>query len=142
MASQEDNLGNYLVSLTKAERALQAAQTLPEIKRIIDLASAAKEYAKAASLGESAAISAEKIKLQAQRKAGGLLEWLDQSVQQQSIEASIPELNAILVVLVKGGHGSSPVWSDTWIHTPMDAIPAQFTESQGEGISRAKPVAS
>jgi hypothetical protein len=61
------------VSLTKAERALQAAQTLPEIKQIIDLAGAAKEYARAASLGESAAIYAEKIKLHAQRKAGGLL---------------------------------------------------------------------
>jgi hypothetical protein len=44
-------LGNYLVSLTTAERALQAAQTPPEIRQIIDLAGAAKEYAKAASLG-------------------------------------------------------------------------------------------
>jgi hypothetical protein len=61
------------LSLKKAERALQAAQTLPEIKQIIDLAGAAKEYARAASLGESAAIAAEKIKIQAQRKAGGLL---------------------------------------------------------------------
>ena len=38
---------------------------------------AAKEYAKAASLGESAAISAENIRLQAQRKAGGLLTRVD-----------------------------------------------------------------
>ena len=87
-------LGNYLVSLTKAERALQAAQTLPEIKRIIDLASAAKEYAKAASLRESAAISAEKIKLQAQRKAGGLLSQLQRRKGGQPKKNSLQPANS------------------------------------------------
>jgi hypothetical protein len=34
-----------------------------------------------------------------------LLERLNQPVQQQAVEAPIPELDAILVMLVKGVHG-------------------------------------
>jgi len=36
----------------------------------------------------------------------GLLERLDQGVQQDSIKASIPKLDAILVMLVEGVHGA------------------------------------
>ena len=39
----------------------------------------------------------------------GLLEGLNEPVQQKPIEASIAELNAILMVLVKGVHGTSSV---------------------------------
>ena len=37
----------------------------------------------------------------------GLLEGLNEPVQQEPVEAAIPELNAILGVLVKGVHGNS-----------------------------------
>jgi hypothetical protein len=35
----------------------------------------------------------------------GLLEWLDQTVQENAVEASISSANAMLVVLVEGVHG-------------------------------------
>src|SRR5438445_1835402 len=37
--------------------------------------------------------------------AFGLLEWLNQSIEQDSIEAPVPETNAIVVMLVEGVHG-------------------------------------
>ena len=69
----------------------------------------------------------------------GLLEWLDQSVQQQSIEASIPELNAILVVLVKGVHGSSPVWSDTWSILPWTPFRPSLRNLKARGYQGRSP---
>ena len=36
----------------------------------------------------------------------GLLEGLDETVQENPVEASIPELDATLVVFVKGVHGA------------------------------------
>jgi hypothetical protein len=38
----------------------------------------------------------------------GLLKRLDQSVEQNSVEAAIVKTNAILVVLVEGVHGKAP----------------------------------
>ena len=48
------------------------------------------------------------------------MERLDQSIEQQTIEASIAELDAILVVLVKGVHGNLQLVRYLE-HTPMDA---------------------
>jgi hypothetical protein len=50
------------------------------------------------------------IRVEEPKHSLGLLKGLNQSVQQQSIEAPIVEFDAILVVLVKGVHGGSPVW--------------------------------
>jgi hypothetical protein len=46
-----------------------------------------------------------------------LLKGLDQPVQQQPVKAAIPELDATLVMLEKGVHGTSS-WLDTWKFTP------------------------
>jgi N6-adenosine-specific RNA methylase IME4 len=68
-----------LVRLTKAEQALASAKDLSDLKKIIDIAEAARVYAKAARIGEQAARHAEEIKLQAQRKAGSFLAKLEKS---------------------------------------------------------------
>jgi hypothetical protein len=47
----------------------------------------------------------------------GLLEGLDQSVQQNPIEASIVELDAILVLFEKGVHGNLQC-GETWSILP------------------------
>jgi four helix bundle protein len=52
-----------------------------------------------------------------------LLERLDQSDEQNPIEASIAELDAILVVFKKGVQGTSSVVRYLE-HTPVDALPA------------------
>lgn len=62
-----------LMKLTKAEQALDLARDLSDFKKIIDIAEAARVYARAAKIGEGAARHAEEIKLKAQRKAGECL---------------------------------------------------------------------
>src|SRR5262245_38313907 len=69
-----------------------------------------------------------------------LLERLDQSIEQKSIEASIGELNAILVVLEKGVHGNLP--GVRYLeHTPVNALLAYAAESSGPEFSRPAGVA-
>jgi hypothetical protein len=50
-----------------------------------------------------------------------LLERLDQSIQQNPIEAAVAELDAILVMFEKGVHGTSRVVRYLE-HTPVDAL--------------------
>lgn len=66
-----------LVKLDAATRALAEASTLEEVKQIMDIATAAKTYAKAANLGLEAQNYAAKIRLDAARKAGELLKQLE-----------------------------------------------------------------
>jgi hypothetical protein len=77
MFSQNDQPA--LVRLSQAEQSLDRARNLSDVKRIIDIAEAARVYSKAAKLGELAARHAEELKLKAQRKAGRLLSKLEKS---------------------------------------------------------------
>ena len=64
-----------LRQLSVAARALDMARTLPEVKSIIDIAEAARVYARAAKLGTEAANAAMEIKIpraaQGRRDASG-----------------------------------------------------------------------
>ena len=66
-----------LANLSAATTALAEARTLDDVKRILDIAEAARTYARAAKLGLDAANYATEIKLRAERKAGELLTQLD-----------------------------------------------------------------
>ncbi len=66
-----------LANLSAATTALAEARTLDDVKRILDIAEAARTYARAAKLGLDAANYATEIKLRAERKAGDLLAQLD-----------------------------------------------------------------
>jgi N6-adenosine-specific RNA methylase IME4 len=66
-----------LIRLSKAEQALASARDLSDFKKIIDIAEAARTYARAAKLGEDSARHAEEIKLRAQRGAGQFLAKLE-----------------------------------------------------------------
>lgn len=66
-----------LANLTKIEKALEHATTLPEVKAIIDIAESARVWARNAKAGEDAARHAETVKLKACRKAGQLLSRLE-----------------------------------------------------------------
>jgi hypothetical protein len=68
-----------LAKLDAARLALSQARTLPEVKKIRDIAEAAKVYARAAHLGAEAQQYAAEIALRAQRKAGEILKRLDRS---------------------------------------------------------------
>lgn len=67
---------NALAKLDKATQMLAEAKTLDEIKYIVDIAEAARTYARAAKLGLEAQNNATEIKLRAERKAGDLLSQL------------------------------------------------------------------
>ena len=68
-----------LAKLSAATYALAEAKTLDDVKRIIDIAEAARTYAKAAKLGLEAANHAAEVKLRAERKAGELLQQLERA---------------------------------------------------------------
>jgi uncharacterized Zn finger protein (UPF0148 family) len=68
-----------LASLERARVLLSEARTLPEVKRIRDLAEAAKVYARAAHLGRESQNYAAEISLLASRKAGEILCKLEKS---------------------------------------------------------------
>jgi phage N-6-adenine-methyltransferase len=64
---------NALAKLDRATHMLAEAKTLDEVKHILDIAEAARVYARAAKLGIEAANHAAEIKLRAERKAGEML---------------------------------------------------------------------
>ncbi len=68
-----------LTRLSAATTALMEARTLDDVKRILDIAEAARTYARAAKLGLEAANYAAEIKLRAERKAGELLAQLERA---------------------------------------------------------------
>lgn len=62
-----------LALLSSAHAALAKASTIPEVKRVIDMAAAARAYAKEAKLSKEAVDYATEIKIRAERKLGLLL---------------------------------------------------------------------
>lgn len=77
---------NALVKLSAATRALAEARTVDEVKQIMDLAEAARVYAKRANLGLEAQNYAAEIYLDAARKTGELLSQL----RENSAPAYVP----------------------------------------------------
>ena len=67
----------------------------------------------------------------------GLLKRLDQTVEQDTIEAAIAEADAVPVMFVEGVHGGLLIGSRH--HNPP---PYQPVRAATRGISRAKPLAS
>ena len=65
-----DDAPNALASLDRARVALMEARTLPEVKKIRDIAEAARVYAKAAHLGRESQNYAAEIALLASHKRG------------------------------------------------------------------------
>lgn len=70
---------NPLAKLSAAKYALEQAKDLTEVKQIIDIAEAARVYARAAKLGLEAANHAAEIKILAEYKAGELLQQLERA---------------------------------------------------------------
>ena len=78
-----------LANLDKARLALAEARTLPDVKRIRNMAEAARVYAKAAHLSKEALDYAAEIKLLAERKAGEILAKLDRGKPGPRLAASV-----------------------------------------------------
>ncbi len=78
------NAASALANLYKARVALSEARTLSEVKKIRDLAEAARTYAKAAHLGRESQNHAAEIALLAARKAGDILKQLGRNQGQRT----------------------------------------------------------
>jgi N6-adenosine-specific RNA methylase IME4 len=72
---------NALAKLDKATQMLAEAKSLDEVKNIMDIAEAARTYARAAKLGLEAYNHAAEVKARAERKAGEFLKQLDHGKQ-------------------------------------------------------------
>jgi len=70
---------NTLANLDRVRVALEKARTLPEVKRIRDIAEAARVYARAAHMSKESLDYAAELKLSAERKAGSILARLQKS---------------------------------------------------------------
>jgi hypothetical protein len=79
---------NALAQLDKARQMLAESRTLPEVKKIRNMAEAARVYAKAASLGREAQKFAAEIGLLAARKAGTILTQLEKTPKQSAAKVS------------------------------------------------------
>lgn len=84
---------------------LAEARTLDKVKHIIDVAEAARTYARAAKLGLESLNNAAEIKLRAERKAGELLKQLErgsggdrksEKIKNSSVENLISEYREVL----------------------------------------------
>jgi hypothetical protein len=67
----------------------------------------------------------------------GLLKRLDQAVEQDTVEAAIPEADAVPMMFVEGVHGGLPIGNRHHKPPPYQPVRAAIC-----GISRAKPLAS
>lgn len=72
---------NELAKLDKATQMLAEAKTLDEVKKVRDIAEAARVYARAAKLGLEAYNHAAEVKVRAERKAGEMLLKLNHGKQ-------------------------------------------------------------
>lgn len=93
---------NALAKLDRATAMLAEAKTLDEVKSIMDVAEAARTYARAAKLGLEAYNHAAEVKVRAERKAGEFLRQLERgngnqyTVQHSSVESSTSEYREVL----------------------------------------------
>lgn len=79
---------NALAKLDKATQMLAEAKSLDEVKNIMDIAEAARTYARAAKLGLEAQNHATEIKLRAERKAGEILSKIEAQGKRKDITFS------------------------------------------------------
>lgn len=79
---------NALAKLDKATQMLAEAKSLDEVKNIMDIAEAARTYARAAKLGLEAQNHAAEIKLRSERKAGEMLLQIDAQGKRKDITFS------------------------------------------------------
>jgi hypothetical protein len=79
LATVEIKRPSQLATLERALQMLAECRSLPEVKKIRDIAEAAKVYAKAAHLGQDAQNYAAEIALFAERKAGDMFAELERA---------------------------------------------------------------
>ena len=95
---------NSLAKLDKATQMLAEAKSLDEVKEIMDIAEAARTYARAAKLGLDAQNHAAEVKIRAERKAGDLLLQLERNqggsgkfgAVHSSVEQTVSEYREVL----------------------------------------------
>ena len=125
-----------LIKLDTATRMLAEAKTLDEIKHIIDIAEAARTYARAAKMGMEAYNHAAEVKARAERKAGEFLAKLERGKG----GGDTSTLNTVLNVLseykeILNDNGISYMAAHRWQQVnkmPDEVFEAHITAMKGE----------
>jgi len=106
------NQNNALAKLSSATRALAEAKTLDDVKKIRNIAEAAKTYARAAKLGLEAQNHAAEVKLRAERKAGEMLAILERGEAHRPKLADVGKLTEFNQVLkdIDTSHQDASRW--------------------------------
>lgn len=97
---------NSLAKLDQATRMLAEIRSVDDAKKLIDLAEAARVYAKQVGLGIEAQNHAAEIKIRAQRRAGEILDRMKESGERQ----------------IQGGDRKSKLQDETLIPPTLDDI--------------------
>lgn len=107
---------NSLATLDRATQMLAEVRSVDDAKKIIDLAEAARVYAKQVKLGLEAQNHAAEIKIRAQRRAGEILREMEKSEGGRPVENRLQPAtgfaNAPAGLIAKG---SLPTYSDLGI---------------------------
>ena len=132
IAIPDDNpTSSPLAKLSAATRALAEARTLDQIKHIMDVAEAARTYARAAKLGLEAANHAAEVKLRAERKAGELLAQLqrDKPGPRTELHSSVESNSQYRTVLTE--NDIAPTTAHRWqtVATVPDEVFEQHIET-------------
>ena len=126
---------NALAKLDKATQMLAEAKSLDEVKHIMDIAEAARTYARAAKLGLEAYNHAAEVKARAERKAGEFLNRLDGAQGKRTDLTSIQgeEKLAKKEILAENGINQSAAfrWQQV-AEMPEDVFEAHIEEMRGE----------
>ena len=127
---------NALAKLDKATQMLAEAKSLDEVKHIMDIAEAARTYARAAKLGLEAYNHAAEVKARAERKAGEFLAQLERGTGKNKfntmLNLSTPpsEYKEVL-----DDNGISYMAAHRWqqvAEMPEDVFEAHLEEMRGE----------
>jgi len=133
---------NPLARLSTATTALAEAKNLDDILPILNLADAARTYAKAAKLGLEAQNHAAEIQLRAARKAGQILQTMKKNGELD--KGGRPSENRSRLVIGLSDLGVKPMQSHRWqkvadvpeelFETQIATVPAQGKELTTAGM--------
>jgi DNA modification methylase len=124
---------NALAKLDKAVFMLAEAKTLDEVKSIMDVAEAARVYARAAKLGLEAYNHAAEVKTRAERKAGEMLAQLERGAGGDQIRQPVQFASEYKQVLddLDIGYKSAERWQQV-AQMPDDQFEKHLEDMRGE----------
>lgn len=129
---------NALAKLDRATHMLAEAKTLDEVKGIMDIAEAARVYARAAKLGLEAYNHAAEVKVRAERKAGEMLKQLERSKGGQPTHSNVERVEVSEYREVLEDNNIPKTTAHRW--QQLAEMPELVFERQVEDLRGERPI--